>query len=38
MAVKSKKAAAKTVAVRVVCITLAALMILSVVLATVWRW
>ncbi len=37
MASKAKKAAAKSTVVRVVSISLAALMLLSVVLSAVWR-
>ncbi len=39
MATKSKqKASAKTVMVRAVSLTLAGLMLLSVIMATVWQW
>lgn len=35
---RKPKTSAKTIMVRTVCFSLAALMILSVVLAAVWRW
>ena len=35
---KAKKANAKQVGVRVVCIALAGLMLLSVVMSMVWQW
>ena len=38
MASRSKKANAKQLGVRVVCIALAGLMLLSVVLSVLWQW